>query len=142
MNSTENDIINGKKGKNILQKVDFKPIVESFINFYFSNLSKLTSNQEILSLFNKNSRIMFSNNVYCGIEQIDTFFTFIKSNSQNIQLENYQMLESGSRRIDILINGSITKENQIFKFSQYIFLCHIIENKIDKWWIQNSIFNI
>ena len=145
MNTTENDSKNGKNGKNILQKIDFKPIVDNFISFYFTNLSIInddTSNQQLLTLFNQHSRIMFSNNVYLGLEQIYTFFVFFKSNCQSIQLENYQMIESGSRRVDILINGIIMKDNQSYKFSQYIFLCHTTENKQDKWWIQNSILNI
>ena len=61
---------------------------------------------------------------------------------KNFKKKNLNNNNPQKKKIDILINGSITKENQIFKFSQYIFLCHIIENKIDKWWIQNSIFNI
>ena len=145
MNNLENDIKNGKNCKNILQKIDFKPIIDNFINFYFSNLSILNDSNSInqlLTLFNQSSRIKFTNNVYSGHEQIYNFFNFLKSNCQLIQLENYQMMESGSRRVDILLNGIIIKDNQTYKFSQYIFLCHNTEKKQDKWWIQNSIFNI
>ena len=47
-------------------------------------------------------------------------------------------MDSGSRRIDILVNGFITKKGIKYPFSQYFLLAYIK----DSWKLHNSIINI
>ena len=70
----------------------------------------------------------YNGNIY-NKENMLTLMEMFKNS--NINITNFQSLESGSRRIDLLLCGVIN-ENQ---FTQSMTICHLNET----WFIKNSI---
>lgn len=119
-----------KKGSNINQKIDVNEVVSNFITYYFTNL---TTNQNKLyedGIISFNTGIKY-NSIYYEKGELETFL--LNFYNSNININKYEYIESGSRRIDIVVHGSLNEGN----FFQSFLLCNLKDNK---WFIKNSIF--
>jgi hypothetical protein len=125
------------KSFNINQTIDISIIVNQFIstfyNIWLSNPYELKTKGMILHF----SKIAFEKNTYKGDDFINLLNTIKQSNPQ-ISISKFEYLDSGSRRIDISLFGSININNNIKNFSQTF----LIANHNDKWYIHNSILII
>ncbi len=116
---------------NIIHTIDIKSVVENFIKNYFNLLltdnNKLFENKIIrfFSKFKFNGEKLIGNNV-------KKCFNYFKDTK--INLIKYDLLDCGSRRIDIMIKCAIKKGDKQFVFNQYFLLCHATG-----WYIMNSI---
>lgn len=126
-----------KVGSNILQKIDYKQIVQEFTNFYYT---KLTSNpMELFTIgiinehtrFNLNGTILKHHEIYPELNNMSFGSPLV------IKIDSTNSMDSGSRRIDILVNGTMTKGLITKHFTQSFLLAYK-----DSWKIQNSILNI
>jgi hypothetical protein len=116
---------------NIIHTIDIKAVVEKFIKNYFNLLltdnNKLFENKMIryFSKFKFNGEKLIGNNII-------KCFNYFKDTK--INLIKYDLLDCGSRRIDIMVKCNITKGDNQFTFTQYFLLCHASD-----WYIMNSI---
>ena len=117
-----------KSGNNINNHIDLNKVGADFVNYYYNNLSDLQKliDEEILVPFTK---LKYNDYVYSNDELIQFL---IQLSEQNIIINNINVLDSGSRRLDILINGTINDE----PFSQYFLLCYL-----KCWYLKNSLLN-
>lgn len=123
---------NDKSGMNINNYINIQQTAYNFIDYYYntinSNFSDLISH-DVIKTFTK---IKAEGVEYTG----DNLFNILAVMSQNhFDITKIEQLDSGSRRIDILVNGIINQTNH---FSQTFLICHNDE----RWFLKNSIINI
>jgi len=125
-------------GKNIVNKIDFDSLSKQFVDFFYINWQ--TGNLEIKNVINNYSRIKYNKIIFTTSEDIIKMLFTIAMKGINIQINDVNTLESGSRRIDIMVNGYITdiSTNTKHTLTQYFLLA----NQDNSWKIQNSILNI
>lgn len=130
MNSKKTD----PKSFNINQTIDISNVVNQFIttfyNVWLSNPFELKSRGMILHF----SKIAYEKKIYKGDNFINLLNEMKQSNPQ-ISITKFEYLDSGSRRIDISLFGTIKINNITKNFSQTF----LIANHNDKWYIHNSI---
>ena len=68
-------------------------------------------------------------------EQIIPFLNNFSRYNYRVNLNKYNYIDSGSRRIDISIIGTMTSQNETINFNQTFIIC----NQDDSWYIKNSI---
>lgn len=119
MNNNNNKLINSNIGF-------------EFINFFYNcwvNDTNILLENNIIQDYTK---FVFNSYIYKGVEIIN-LLNLIKNNNIFFNDYKYEILDSNSRQINILINGKI---NNIHNFSQTFNLL-LIKNK--KWIIINSL---
>ena len=120
-------------GNNIVQRIDFHILAKQFIEFFYNKW--VIAPEEFLTngLMFESSKMNFNGKIVKGVEFIGEMVA-IKNSGVVFTSINCNALDSGSRRIDIMVNGKINQNN----FCQYFLLIY------DKtsWKIQNSILNI
>jgi hypothetical protein len=125
------------KSFNVNQLIDISQIVNQFIttfyNLWLSNPYELKTKGMILHF----SKIAFEKKIYKGDDFIN-LLNAMKQNNPQISITKFEYLDSGSRRIDISLFGTININNNIKNFSQTF----LIANHNDKWYIHNSIIII
>ena len=119
----------------ILKKFNYKAISTDFINFFYSNW--VASPNNLTSVFNDYSTLCFKDTIYKGPNIV--YFLIEKKNGELFRIDNmwWNSLESGSRRIDILVTATVTKGISKYSLVQQFTLAHN-----DSWRIHNSILNI
>ena len=119
-------------GKNqVLDHIDIDATAREFVNFFYTNI--------------KNPQTLFTNNIirnyatfkFSGTKYHDnSLIEHITFLSQcNYDIKNMESVDSGTRRIDINVIGTISYKDSGDKYmSQYFAICH------DKngWFIKNS----
>lgn len=130
-----------KSGTNIVQKIDINQLSSEFLQFFYNTWKTNPQNFITSGLFYDHSRLSFDGTVYKGIDIV----TFLNSIYQecigsclDFTIKKFNCMDSGSRRIDILVNGFINKQGTQYPFSQYFMVAHIK----DSWKLHNSIINI
>jgi hypothetical protein len=119
----------------ILKKFNYKNISNDFINFFYSNWNIQPNN--LSTVLNDYSSLCFKDTIYRG-PNILAFLTDTKNGAAfTITQSWWNALESGSRRIDILVTGNVIKGILKYNFVQQFTLAHN-----DSWRIHNSILNI
>ena len=135
-----NDTLNSKKpkmdkkGYNINNFIDIGEVAQNFIQVYFTNISK--NNIQFLinnKIIREYTTIKYNTDKMKG-EQIIPFLN--NFSRYNIKVNTYNYIDSGSRRIDISIIGTMTSQNETINFNQTFIIC----NQDDSWYIKNSIF--
>jgi len=116
-------------------------VAKQFINFYYQNLN--TKNYEqINTLIKPYSIISFEKARYEG-KNINPLFQVYNNKNIKFTPKDFDTLHSGARRINILVNGVISynENGQIFErqFTEYI---HLATNKESQFWIQMAIFKL
>lgn len=114
---------------------------KQFLEFYYDNLNKKDYNQ-ILTLIKPFSITSFQKNKYNG-NNMASLYQIYNDNCLSFQINDYDTLHSGARRINIMVTGLVSYfENgiQVKKnFSEYI---HLATGKPGEFWIQMSIFKL
>lgn len=124
-------IKNEKSGDNIINNCDKEVIVKEFIDIYYNCIKNNTINILINNkLIREYSSIKYYTNIIKGMDIIPFLSNF---SNTNININKYNFIESGSRRIDITVIGSLKKNTN---FNQTFILCH----QDNFWFIKNSIF--
>lgn len=133
-----------KTGYNINNKIDICKVAGEFINFYYTNTSFTNnSSNRINNLYQINMIRDYTKFKYNGDElkdgQIINFLKMFKS-SYRVNINKYDFIDNGSRRIDISLIGTAhhISNNEKFNFSQTFTICH--QKGEDTWYIKNSIF--
>ena len=126
-----------KSGDNIIQKIDWKDIANQFVTFYY--LKQTTAPNELFTLgtINEYTRFNFNGKILTYMEIYPEILALYEGPPVGFTINNVQSLESGSRRIDILVIGTISKGHLSKQFSQSFILTY----HKNTWKIQNSILN-
>ena len=126
-----------KSGTNIVNKIDFQLLAKDFINFFYSNW--MSNNPNIKTIINFDSRISYQKQIYKGDKQVLEFLSLLSTPGIVFEINDINAMESGSRRIDIFINGFVQQSTGVkYRIAQYFLIAH----QNDSWKLQNSILNI
>jgi hypothetical protein len=126
-----------KSGTNIVNKIDFQLLAKDFVNFFYSNW--MTNNQIIKTIINLDSRISYQKKIYKGYTEVLEFLSLLSTPGIIFEIIDFNAMESGSRRIDIVVNGFVQQSNGVkYRLAQYFLIAH----QNDSWKLQNSILNI
>lgn len=123
-----------KTGYNINNFIDIGAVVKDFVNIYFTKLSeKNIQNLIDCKIIREYSSIKFNDKKMKGQEFLDFLSDFTR---YNINVNTYNYIDSGSRRIDISVIGNMKQGMEVINFNQTFILC----NQDESWYIKNSIF--
>ena len=117
-----------KTGYNINNYINTFDLCSNFLKYYMDCINTdpyIMINDGVIKEY---TTFNYNGNIY-NKENMLTLMEMFKNS--NINITNFQSLESGSRRIDLLLCGVIN-ENQ---FTQSMTICHLNET----WFIKNSI---
>lgn len=118
------------KGDQVVNKADLNQIKDQFINFYYQNWFS-----NVASLFQspiwKSYTKMMVDNVTLNPHQIINWHTNLSKG--NFKIDRSQFIPDGGRRMDIMVQGTMTLAHESKKMIQNFV---IIENG-GKWWIKS-----
>jgi hypothetical protein len=127
-----------KSGNNILQKIDYNQLSRQFIEYFYNTWQTNPFDFIAGQIFTEYSRLQVDINIY-KYNDIVTYLNNIKtSGSFKVEISKMNCMDSGSRRIDILVNGIFHLNNNKHIFSQSFLITYVK----DAWKFQNSILNI
>lgn len=128
-----------KTGYNINQLIDTKKIGNDFVNYFYSKWI-INPYELITDNIVKNCTNFLYKSTKYDYQNFITFMYDSKSLLKNIEIQNIEILQSGSRRLDICVSGNFHFNDHPQKFCQYFLL--VSEPKNTKnWFIQNTILN-
>ena len=117
-------------------KFDARTVANDFINYYynnsFTNIEKLVNDQVIKPY----SKLLYEGVQYEGIQFIQFLNNFAKSGVK-MNINKYDVFDSGSRMIQIHVLGSLTNNTEAKIISQFFLLIYQGE-KDNKWALTNS----
>lgn len=121
-------------GNNINNYIDIGIVAENFIQKYYTSIS--TNNiQELIDskILRDYTSIKYNTEKMQG----GGIITFLNRLSEyKINVNSYNYIDSGSRRIDISTVGTLKNDLENLNFNQTFLLC----NQDNSWYIKNSIF--
>jgi hypothetical protein len=123
-----------KKGYNINNFIDIGKVAQDFIHVYFANVSK--NNIQFLidnKMIREYTTIKYNTDKMKGKQVIPFLNNFSR---YSIKVNTFNYIDSGSRRIDISIIGTMTSQSENINFNQTFIIC----NQDESWYIKNSIF--
>lgn len=126
----EMDSTQKKTGYNIINLVDVAKISKDFVDFYYTNLKKNPDELIKSGILQDITTYKFNNLKYNGHELLK-LLSSLREN--NYDINHIEFIDSGSRRLDILVVGKY--HDKIF--SQSFGLCHK-----NGWFIKNSVLII
>lgn len=131
-------VVDKKNGNNIMQKINTDNLAKSFLDFFYSTWVRNPNDFYNSGVFYEHSRLSIDGNIYNASDSINYLEKIKIGLNFNIEISKFSCMDSGSRRMDILVNGFMYKNNVKYPFSQYFLLAYFK----DSWKIQNSIINI
>ena len=124
----------GKTGYNINNFIDIGNVVNQFINHYYHCISQNNIEELVIGkILREYTSIKYNENKLKG-NQITSFISNFSRYKINVNTFNY--IDSGSRRIDISVIGTLSNDSENVNFNQTFIIC----NQNDSWYIKNSIF--
>lgn len=129
-----------KEGYNINQLIDTNKVGIDFIEYFYSNWSNNPDLMKEQNIIKNYTKFQYKNQKH----DMDKFLDFLrlsKDRLTNIELRNKEIMQSGSRRLDICVTGIFKfKENVSTSFCQYFLI--VSEPKTpNNWFLQNTILN-
>jgi len=121
-------------GTNIVNKIDYKKLVNEFLTFFYSSWKD--KNINITKIINEHTRFLHQKNIYKGEDVIRLLFS-TNQNTINFEIVHTDALEDGSRKIQIMVLGFVEQNGIKYRLAQDFTLT--FQND---WKIQNSILNI
>lgn len=111
-------------------------IGKQFFDYFYSTLYSNIDQFVIDGIITENTKLQFQSNTYIGMDCI----LFLKQLSCNLELKNctYEIYDSGSRQIQILVSGIMNTNI----FSQVLTIIYMGEKNNNKWILMNSIIII
>ena len=124
----------GKTGYNINNLIDIGNVANQFVNHYYYCVSE-NNIQELIEgkILRDYTSIKFNENKLKGAEIISFISNFSR---YKINVNTFNYVDSGSRRIDISVIGTLSNTSENINFNQTFIIC----NQDDSWFIKNSIF--
>ena len=121
-------------------------IGKQFFDYFYSTLHSNVEQFVVDGIITENTKLQFQSNTYIGMDCI----SFLKQLSSNLELKNctYEIYDSGSRQIQILVTGLINTNmfsHNVFShnvFSQVLTIIYMGEKNNNKWVLMNSILII
>jgi hypothetical protein len=143
MDSLSNNTCQPKNPTQKVKQFDGYVIATQFIEYFYKTwLTDLKSfiSDDIIKPF---SKLKYNSTVYEGNDFLSLLATFV---SENLRFENctFEILDSGSRQVYILVNGQI-KNNLVTKtFTQSFLISFAGDTKKSarKWTLMNSLLII
>ena len=129
-------ITKDESGKNIVNKINFEQLAKEFSDFFF--FCWKNRKVEITNVLEDYTRLKFMNNIYKGKEGIVTVLMNMAVSGIDFEINDINAMESGSRRIDVMINGFIINRDVKHTLSVYFLITY----QNEAWKLQNSILNI
>ena len=125
-----------KTGYNINNYIDIGDITKKLIIEYYTAIK----DNDIQKLYDSNiirdyTTIKYNTDKLKGGNIIPFLSKF---SYYKINVNKYNYIDSGSRRIDITVIGNLLNESENIKFNQTFIIC----NQDNSWYIKNSIFLI
>jgi len=127
-----------KSGTNIVQKIDISQLSSEFLQFFYNTWKTNPQTFVESGLFYDYSRLSFDGTIYKGIDIVTFMNSVWYQSNLSFDIKKFNCMDSGSRRIDILVNGFINKQGTQYPFTQYFMVAHVK----DSWKLHNSIINI
>jgi hypothetical protein len=116
---------------------DGKMIGNEFIQYFYSNwfgnMEKLVADQVIKPY----SKLQYEGNVYEG-EQMLLLLDSISKSGYKVDINKYEVFDSGSRQIQIHVLGRFTGCNEIKTLYHFLMLVYQGEKNDSKWTLTNS----
>jgi len=125
-------------GDNIIQKIDYHQLAQNFVNFFFAKWATNPLEFVTNGLFFEKSKMNLNGNILSGADIVKEMINMANGGDLVFSVNKTQALDTGSRRVDILVTGTMIKNGVKYNFSNYILI--IYQN--ETWKIQNSIINI
>ena len=123
-----------------IKHYDGTTVAIQFINYFYQswlNNPDILINDTVVKPFTK---FKINNNVYSGNDFIQVLKHF-RSEDFKILDCKYEIFDSGSRQVYILVSGIIQNNYITKQFSQSFMIAYVGENKgSNKWTLMNSIF--
>lgn len=125
--------------ENIERKFDGLEIGKQFIDFFYN--SWFTNPDTLNNVITYHSKLKCNNITFIGDNIILALKNIINT---GIKLTNcrYELLDSRSRQIYILVSGSVIKDESNSSFSQTFLLSYVGDKKDRQWIIMNSLLII
>lgn len=122
-----------------IRTFDGQEIGKDFINFFYT--SWVQNPDQLIEVIKEYSKLKYNNNIYEGINFINLIksFSINKLNFTNIK---YEVLDSRSRQIFILVTGTISYHTCSLPFQQSFMVAYAGEKKDRKWSLMNSLLII
>jgi len=127
-----------KTGNNINQKIDFTALSKQFVDYFYNTWSSDPTQFVPSGLFTEYSRMNIDGTIYANYNIIHKLLEIQQGDPLKFELTKINCMDSGSRRIDIMVNGYIHKGKSKYAFSQYFLIAHIK----DSWKFHNSILSL
>jgi hypothetical protein len=116
---------------------DGKMIGTEFIQYFytnwFGNMEKLVADQIIKPY----SKIQYEGNVYEG-EQMLLLLDSISKSGYKVDINKFEVYDSGSRQIQIHVLGRLTGNNEMKTLYHFLMLVYQGEKNDSKWTLANS----
>jgi hypothetical protein len=132
------DISIEKSGNNIVQKIDYTALSKQFIEYFYNTWSSNPTLFVPSGLFTDYSRINIDGTIFSSVNIIHKLIEMQYGEPLKFEINKMNCMDSGSRRIDIMVNGYVFKGTTKYSFTQYFLIAHIK----DSWKFHNSILNI
>jgi hypothetical protein len=135
---TESPKVNPKPNK----QYDGNTIANQFINYYYQSWMvnpTILLTDDVIKTY---SKLKYSNQVYEGESFIEVLKGFVSPGLQFTDC-NFEILDSGSRQVYILVTGIIKNDLISKNFSQTFMIAYAGENNkksLRKWTLMNSLF--
>ena len=113
------------------KKINFEDITKVFVNFYYENWMK-NCDALFSSCLWKHFTKFQVNNIEIPLEQIKLWHQNLSDSS--FELIRYQYVIDGSRRIDLMVQAKISKNNVTKNLNQHFSL---LEHS-GQWWIKSN----
>ena len=124
----------GKTGYNINNFIDTGIVAKQFINHYYHCISENNIQALVIGKILREYTSIKYNETKLKGNQITSFISNFSHYKINVNTFNY--IDSGSRRIDISVIGTLSNDSENVNFNQTFIIC----NQDNSWYIKNSIF--
>jgi hypothetical protein len=128
-----------KDGYNINQLTDTNKVGIDFIQYFYTNWFNNPNIMKEQNIIKSYTKFQYKGEKH-DMEKFLEFLRLSKNKLVNIELKNKEIMQSGSRRLDICVTGVFKFENTCTNFCQY-FLIVSEPKSPNNWFLQNTILN-
>ena len=93
-----------KSGNNIIQKIDYNALSKQFVEYFYGTWSSDPTQFVPSGLFTDYSRMNIDGTIFASINIIHKLLEIQQGEPLKFQINKISCMDSGSRRIDIMVN--------------------------------------
>lgn len=136
--NSDSQIISDQKISKSIRNFNGNEVAKQFINYFYSTWITNTNQFIVDEVIKPYSKIVYNGTIYEGVNFMDLLNKF---SSNGLQFENcsFEILDSGSRQLYILVNGIIKNTVGTNYFSQSFMIAYAGEKQSRKWILMNSL---